>query len=280
MHEHKSWIEPLARGGYAARGVVYIVVGALAALAPFGSGEKTGTEGALRKIMEQPYGVWIVYALIVGMFGYVVWRLVQSLLDTDDHGLGAKGLAVRGGLLASGITYALLAVYALALTGLFGGGAGAEGGSSSGPVASRYGEILTSTWVTLGLAAVFLGVAGAHIWKAVTKGYEKHFLADENKMRIIHPVAIIGLIARGLVFAVIALLLFLRYWNERDAPDDDATPGLEDALRFVQDLPAGSWLLAALGVGLLLFAGYSIAEAIWRRINVEEAQSPQKQAAA
>ena len=277
MHEHKTWIEPLARGGYGARGVVYLVIGAFAVLAAFGSGDKKDTKGALQTLLGEPFGTALVYLLIVGMIGYVVWRLVQSLLDTDDHGFGFKGLAVRGGLLASGFTYAALALYAASLTGLLSGGSGSGGGEN--PVASFFNGLIGSQWVALALSLVFLGVSGAHVWKAVRRGYAKHFRADADVMRFVHPVAIIGLVARGLVFAVIALLLFYRFMNVRDASDDGSgTPGLRQALDFVQSLPAGGWLLAALGVGLLLFAGYSLAEAVWRRINVEDAQSPQEQA--
>ena len=43
------WIERLARGGYVAYGIVYVLVGVLALRAAFGAGGKaTGQEGALR----------------------------------------------------------------------------------------------------------------------------------------------------------------------------------------------------------------------------------------
>ena len=45
-------------------------------------------------------------------------------------------------------------------------------------------------------------------------------------------------------------------------------PGLEEALNYVQSLPAGAYLLAATGIGLVAFAAYSAIEARWRRIRV------------
>ncbi len=51
------WIERLARFGYAAKGVVYIVVGVLATLTALGvGGETTNAQGALRSIARQPFG--------------------------------------------------------------------------------------------------------------------------------------------------------------------------------------------------------------------------------
>ncbi|MGI9077232.1 MAG: DUF1206 domain-containing protein, partial [Gemmatimonadaceae bacterium] len=49
------WIEGLARVGYAAKGVVYLVIGLLAAKAAFGPGGRTTDQhGAIRSILAQP----------------------------------------------------------------------------------------------------------------------------------------------------------------------------------------------------------------------------------
>jgi len=44
-------------------------------------------------------------------------------------------------------------------------------------------------------------------------------------------------------------------------------PGLEDALNALQSLPYGTFWLGLIGLGLIAFALYSFAEAIWRRID-------------
>jgi len=85
-------------------------------------------------------------------------------------------------------------------------------------------------------------------------------------------VARTGLVARGLSFLVIAFLLFYRGLSAGE--EGGATPGIEDALRFVQELPFGALLLTAMGIGLVAFALYSFLEAAWRRINVEDADAP------
>ena len=88
-------------------------------------------------------------------------------------------------------------------------------------------------------------------------------------MNFVHTIAMAGLFARGCVFAIISLLLFYRI--NTLAPSETEPPGLLDALQFVQQLSLGSILLTALGVGLILFSGYSFSEALWRNINVEDA---------
>lgn len=266
LHDHKVWIEPLARAGYGSRGIVYLIIGFFAVLAAFGGGDKKNSRGALEAVLGQPFGEVLLWALVVGMAGYSLWRLIQSLFDTDEHGLDAKGLAIRGGLLASAVTYSLLAVYALSLMGVVAGGSGNGGG---GGFARTLSAFVGANWVALGLSLVFLGVAVAHFIKAVGCRYRKHMDADADKMRIIDPVAVAGLIARGLVFLIIAFLLFYRFWTADS--DSGNVPGLRDALDFVQGLPFGQLLLGAMGVGIILFAVYSMFQAVYRRVNLRDA---------
>jgi Domain of Unknown Function (DUF1206) len=52
-----AWVAPLARWGYAASGVVYLLVGLLALLAALRAGGRpTDTQGAFETILGQPWG--------------------------------------------------------------------------------------------------------------------------------------------------------------------------------------------------------------------------------
>lgn len=266
MHKARPWIEPLARMGYAARALVYLIIGVFACLSAVGAGEKKGSRDALRTLLEQPFGEAIVWLMVAGLAGYVAWRAVQALLDTDGHGIGPKGLAIRAGLLVSASTYATIALYALSLLGVFAADSGGgEGGSS---VTDLVNGAIGQRNVSLGLALVVFGVACAHVWKAVRRKYADRFDAGPEAMAIIDPISIVGLTARGFVFAVISFLFLLRFLNAEETGEH---PGLKEALSHVQSLPGGTWLLAATGVGLVAFAAYSAIEARWRRIRVSAA---------
>ena len=83
----------IARAGYAARGVVYLIIGYFALLAAVNWGKVSGTREALETILGQPHGVALLGLAIAGLLGHAGWRLAQSLLDADHHGADLKGLA-------------------------------------------------------------------------------------------------------------------------------------------------------------------------------------------
>jgi len=257
----KPWVEPLARIGYSARGVIYLIIGVFAVLAAIGSGEEKGSRDALQTLLAQPFGAILVWLLIAGLSGYFIWRFVQATLDSDGHGTSVKALVIRGGLLVSGITYGALAIYALSLTGILSGG-GSSG--SKGQIAGYLARFIGNAAVSLGLGLIMLVVGGAHFWKAYKHKYAKHFDREAAKMKFVHWVSIIGLTARGLVFVVLAVMFYYRFMNAADSPSD---PSLKNALQFVQDLPFGWFLLSLLGLGLIAFSAYSFSEARWRHIH-------------
>ena len=260
LRESRKWFRPLARAGYAARGLIYLVIGIFAALAAIGSGEAMGSRDALQVLLSSGAGTAIAYALIAGFAFYALWRFIQAGFDTDSHGTGAKGIAIRAGLVVSGFTYAALASYTWALSH------GGNGGDGGGGWADTLAGFVGSRWVAAGLALALAGAGISHIVKALREKYARYIDADEQLMKVIHPVAKTGLIARGLVFLVLAFLLATRSVMGGEQASSKA------ALQFIQGLPMGWLLLTLMGLGLIAFAGYSFAEAVYRRINVEDAR--------
>jgi len=285
LKNQMKWIEPLARFGYAARGLVYLVLGILIVAGAGVSRNGSAMREAVNTLREQPFGQTLLWLLVVGLIGYVAWRLVQAAFDTDKHGTGAKGIGIRAGLFISAATYATLALYTLTLLGLVGGGTGGGdattwlativgggpggGGQGGGGDATTWlATIVGARWVAAILCAAFAVAAIAHFVKAFGRKYADHMVVDGDKMKIIDPVSIVGLCARGAVFVALAALTFYRF---RTAGGATSTPGLAEALSFIRGLPMGSILLTAMGIGLIAFALYSFIEARWRRINWEDA---------
>jgi hypothetical protein len=103
----ESWVVPIGRVAYAARGVVFLIIGGFLLVAAWQaqSAEARGLGGALRTVQEQPYG-WVLLALVAaGLFAFGVFGLIQAVYrridapgmeDAKDAAGDAKHAAERG----------------------------------------------------------------------------------------------------------------------------------------------------------------------------------------
>jgi len=78
--DKRDWIVSLGRMGFAARGVVFVIIGGFLILAALrsSSAEVQGLGGALKALQQQPYG-WALLALTaIGLFAFGLYGLVQA----------------------------------------------------------------------------------------------------------------------------------------------------------------------------------------------------------
>jgi hypothetical protein len=109
-------IDAVTRLGFAAKGLVTVLVGVLALrYALREGGGITDQEGAIEWVLRHPFGRWMLGALAVGLAGYAVWMFVAAVLDPERKGQGFQAVAERLGFFITGIGYTLLGYTAFAL---------------------------------------------------------------------------------------------------------------------------------------------------------------------
>jgi hypothetical protein len=261
----------LARGGYAARGLVYLIIGFFALLAALGSGQPADSHSSLQKLLAQPFGHALVALVVVGLIAFAAWRLLQATRDVDHHGKSFKGIAIRTGLLAGAISNALLAFFALSL--LISGLKSASGSKEGGKTEDFLSTVLSWDYSNLliyliALAPLVVGII--HVIKGWKASFEKYFEADEQVMRFVRPISRFGLIARGVAFIEIAVLLAISGSSYQAMHP----PGMKDAMNGLENLPMGWLVMSIVATGLMAFALYSFAQAFWRKINMDVPHAP------
>ncbi|ORE99124.1 DUF1206 domain-containing protein [Aurantimonas sp. 22II-16-19i] len=260
----KGWLKTAARAGYAARGLVFLIVGYFSFRAAFATGEAMDTEDAIEVIGGSGFGTLLLAVMVIALAAFCGWRLIQVLMDVDNHGTDAKGLFVRTGLLISAFSYGALAVFAATLL-IGSGGSGGGGGGKQSVIAYAY-EQGYGVWLTYLIAAGMAAAAIAHIVKAVKAGFEKYMAIPQDRRWLLKPVCQFGLIARAVTFVVIAGLLV----TGAAGYSSGDTPGLDTALQEISGWSFGWLFLSLTGLGLIAFGIYSIAEAVYRRINMPD----------
>ncbi len=257
------WLTVLARAGYASRGVVYMIIGALAVMEAVSTGgQTTGSKGAIASLLHAPGGVFLIGAVALGLVGYAVWRFTQAVFDADQHGTDPRGLAVRGALLISAFTHSLLAVYA----GLVAvrGSSDASEDSQAGLVASALG-LPGGKFIVMAAGLCIIGAGIAHGIKSWKAGYRPRFDIDHQTMGWLDPICRFGLAARGVVFLIIGGTVIWAAWTL----DPSAAGGTKEVLDLLEQQPFGIVLLAVAGAGMMAFGCYSLVEAIYRRVGLD-----------
>ena len=255
----------LARAGYAAKGVVYIVIGALAARAAAGTGGGTTDQrGAIRTIGDGPFGTVALVVIGVGLLGYTAWRLVAAITDAERDGDDATSIGKRIAAAGRGLVYGALGITALR--------AASEGGSTG-----RSGDE-TRDWTArlldlpLGVPLVVaagLGVvayAGYQLYRAFTDKVKKHLDLHEagpGQAEWIVRLGRFGIAARAVVFALIGVFIVKAGLDH----DSSEAGGIAQSLDAVAGGPFGRAALGLVALGLVAYGVYQLATARYRRIR-------------
>jgi uncharacterized protein DUF1206 len=258
--ERSGAFEALARAGFVSRGVIYAVIGILAVKVALGDGGKTTNQsGALKTIVEHPFGEGLLLLVAIGLAGYSLWRLIRAALGhgPEDTDSGFERVAA----FASGVTYAVFCAIAVEiLLGSGGGGSGNAKHSTAGILGWPAG-----TWIVGIAGAVFCGIAFYQGYRGLTKDFLEDSKTEEMSPAIRTSftwIATFGHLARMVVFGLVGIFLI----KAAVEYDPNKAVGLDGALAKLAHQTYGPWLLGVVAVGLVAFAVYSLSDARYRRI--------------
>lgn len=259
------WIERMARVGFAAKAMLYAVVGILAFKAAFGTGGRTtGTHGALGEILEKPFGKTLLIIMALGLLGYAAWRIVEGWKDPQQRGSDPKGLALRGSFIVRGLAHGALAITALRVA--MRQTSGEEDGATTKEAASAAMDMPFGEWLVV-LAGLGIAAYGLYqLYRAAVAKLSKQLdfgaIQAETGNWMIH-ICRFGIAARGLVFTMIGVLLF------RAGRDENAQQagGIGEALGALGGGDNGRLILGVVAVGMIAYGVYEAINARYRRID-------------
>lgn len=245
-------LEPFARAGFAARGIVYLALGYFALLSQHGTQAAT----VLERLREAPLGGALLVLMAFGLFGYGLWRLFGGIIDLDDEGRTAYGIVTRIGLIISGLGHWLLCAGAILI--LVSGSAGADHQEET--AATTAATYPGGLWL-IGLVGVIIIITGVGQWLIGARGAFMKFLSTRQP-RFARFAGTLGYGARGVVFIVIGwqVLSVGIGWGDRALGFDSA----------LDAIARRGWVFPVVAAGLILFGIFSLMAAMWLRIRDED----------
>jgi hypothetical protein len=242
----------LVRLGYAARGLVYILLGYLA-LSTQGEA-RDGASSVFDYLQDVPFGSILLCAAALGLVAYAGFKLLSALADIQHRGSEPKAIVARIGDAASSVAYLFLAYAAYQFA------AGARHTASAGQSQEMAGSVMDWSVGAFALGLVGLGfLVGAFMQarSALTADFAKHI--DARAPKAVEVVGRAGSAARAVVFALIGWSLVQSAWLTQSGK----VKGLGEAILALRDTGAIYTLVA---VGLLLFGVFSLVMARYRVI--------------
>lgn len=245
-------LEAMTRIGFAARGVMYLLIGYLA----LKTGSSSGSGGAL-DYLNGGAGKLLLGLMATGFMGYGLWRLSEAVVDTEGNGSDTEGIFKRAGGFISGVIHLGLAVYSIKI--IAGGqpksGNGAEQGAATALALPGGQTVLT-------IVAIMLFATGVYQFvKAAQLSFLRHVDQRVAREGWVRWSGRLGYAARGAVFLIISNFL----WN---AARQESAQQAGSTGEAIQSLSGTTQI--AVAAGLMLFGVFSLIEARYRRINNPE----------
>lgn len=242
--------ENAARVGYAASGVLHLLLAYIVLRLALGGGGSADQSGALATLAAQTGGKIVLWIAAIGLFALALWHLAEAVVGskpsersgTDDSPAWKRaksiGLAIaNAGIALSALQFAM-------------GGGKSSGQQNSGISA----QLMGSGFGKFVLIVVGIGVAavgGYHVYKGVTKKFFKDLRVSGGTG--ITAVGIAGYVAKGLVLAGAGILVIVATLQA----DPAKASGLDAAVKTLGQAPFGKFLLILAALGIAAFGAYS-----------------------
>jgi hypothetical protein len=250
----RPWARRLVRLGHAAKGVIYLLIGAFALQLALGDGGRiTNSDGVLRYLTGLPLGTPLLIMIGVGLLALAGWSLAAAFTERARARSAASAAASSGLDVAKAVIYGSIGWHALQIVL----GAGRSQSRGAEHYARQVLQFPLGEWalVAIGVGVAIYGVR--EIWFAWRGRLDDEM--DEGQLRSdglgwVIDVGRAGTAARGIVFAVIGVALARAGANEQAS----AAGGTAEALTTLLSQPLGTWVLAATAAGLVCYGVWQL----------------------
>lgn len=246
----------LARAGFAANGVVHILIGGIILAVATGTRAEADQVGAFKAIAAAPLGFVALWVVAIALWALALWHV-------------AEGILARGERRSKWGTRVSEWSQALVFTAL--GGVAAAVALGARPNAEETAEDASRGVLAIPGGVFLLGAVGAGFAVAgvvfVVMGLRRTF---RNKVSIPHAgpgrslagLGAVGFVSKGVALGIIGILLLVAAVKV----DPAAAGGLDGAVDGLLEFPFGRILAGIVGAGLIAYGIFCIFRARYARL--------------
>jgi hypothetical protein len=259
-------LEAVARLGFFARGLIYLLIGVIAVQIARGHGGKADQAdrgGALKQIAAERFGTVLLWVLVIGFAGLALWRLSEAAFGAHTPGGHKPGERLMS--LARAVLYGFFFVGTLKLVLGDSASATANGNRQSKDLTAQV-MAHPGGRTAVGVVGVVVVIIGVML---VKESWSKDFLkrmsftgAPAGARAMVTRLGVGGGVARGVVTMLAGVFLTVAAISFKPSQAE----GIDGTLRSFAHTPLGPLLLVVVALGLIAFGLFSWCEARWRHV--------------
>lgn len=261
----QPFFKRMARFGFYAKAVLFIVIGTLAVLVTTGSdeGRVTDAVGAMSRVAQRPFGKALLFIFVLGAIGHGVWNILRGAADIDDAGTKWQGIVRRVISIIIGFFYLGLALAAMDIV------LTVRVGDTSSQAEETFIAVLLAVPI-LGALLLFLigiGVMGAGVhecYSGLTGKYQESYRLWEISglhMTFITILGILSFTARALILVIMGY-----FFSSAALFGLNGSIGMDASLLALVQTSYGKIVLFVTAIGLIAHGILAFYEAKYRRI--------------
>jgi uncharacterized protein YjeT (DUF2065 family) len=248
-------IRSLARSGLIASGIVHVLIGVLAISVTSGLRGRADQSGALKSVAETPGGGLILWAAAVSLVGLGIWQWTGSRTARPDTSK-VFSRRLRDHSKALGFVAVGLAAVAFAVGGR------PETAKQTRTFSSTLIELPGGVFVLAGIGLIVAGVGVAFVVRGVTRNFREDIAPPKGAIgHIVVGIGVIGHVMKGLALLTVGGL----FAGGALFTDSSWASGIDGAVRYLADLPIGSWPAFVLAGGFMVHGLYLVARGVYIR---------------
>jgi hypothetical protein len=244
------WLERVARLGFAASGLLHLLIAYIALRVAWGQGGgQPDQSGALSLLAQSTWGRVVLWVACAGLAALGVEQLLEAV--TNGGGDAKEQLARRGKPAGKAVVYLVLASTFFS----FAHGSGSSSSRKDTELTARLMQHTGGRVLVVLIGVVVLVVGGYHVLKGVRRSYRDDLRSDPPAA--VDALAVAGYVAKGVALAVVGVLFCIAGIHRQPG----RASGLDGALKTLRDQPAGPVLLTVVAIGLAAYGLYSFCRA-------------------
>jgi hypothetical protein len=243
----------LARTGFVFIGLVHILIGFIALQIDRGQGGHADQSGAIGSLASKPGGPFMLWAGFAACAALALWMVSEAVFEARSEADSKKKLQKAGAAAGKAVVFGFLAfTFAVFASG---------GSKNSSQSASDFtAKLMGAPAGVVLLIAVGLAIIGAgvfYVYRGLTRKFMEDLQDPGNARTAVEWIGTIGYAAKGVVLAVVGILIIAA----AATADPSKSSGLDGGLKALGSQPYGVFLLAGTAAGLVCYGVYSMARA-------------------